>query len=224
MSQRPLILLIEDEPAIADTLVYALETEGFATHWAATGQAGLDAWRELDPALIVLDVGLPDMNGFDLCRSVRAQADVPIVFLSARGHEIDRVVGLEIGGDDYVVKPFSPRELVARVRARLRRPQAAGSGDAPRFEIDEAAQRIRCDGRELDLSRYEYRLFAILLRSPRRVYSREQLMQLAWDEPESVFDRTVDAHVKTLRAKIRAVAPKADPIRTRRGLGYVYEP
>jgi len=224
---KPLILVIEDEPAIADTVVYALETEGFATHWCTTGGDAWEAFRNRPPpAAIILDVGLPDVSGFDLCRRIRTESEVPIIFLTARSDEIDRVVGLELGGDDYVVKPFSPRELSARVRARLRRhtPTAisAGEGD-PGFAIDEAGVRILYQGHDLELSRYEYRLFRILLRHPGRVYSRGQLMEQAWDEPERSFDRTVDTHIKTLRAKIRDKAPKLDPIRTHRGIGYAYQ-
>jgi len=224
---RRSVLLIEDEPAIADTVVYALETEGFATRWYGDGRSGMAAFREQPPDLVILDVGLPDINGFDLCRQIRAESDLPIIFLTARSDEIDRVVGLELGGDDYVVKPFSPRELSARVRARLRRhppaspePLAADAG----FSVDEAGLRILCNGRDLELSRYEYRLFLVLLRHPGRAYSREQLMQQAWDEPERSYDRTVDTHIKTLRAKIRDKGCGADPIRTHRGIGYSYSP
>ena len=220
---KPLILVVEDEPAIADTILYALETEGFATRWCATGGDAWEAVRAEAPAAMVLDVGLPDVNGFDLCRRIRALSEVPILFLTARGDEIDRVLGLELGGDDYMVKPFSPRELSARVRARLRRRKPAGAIAEPGFVVDEAGARILCQGRDLELSRYEYRLFRVLLRHPGRIYSREQLMEQAWDEPERSFDRTVDTHIKTLRAKIRAKAPGRDPIRTLRGLGYAYQ-
>lgn len=216
----PVILLIEDEPAIADTLLYALRSEGYAPHWAATAAAGIDAFRQLRPALVILDVGLPDASGFDVCRTLRAEADTPVIFLSAHSSEIDRVVGLEIGGDDYVVKPFSPRELTARVRARLRRQAVNAAGaEAPAFRVDESAHRIICCGRVLDLTRYEYRLLALLLCHPGRVYNREQLLAHVWEDPTGVFDRTVDTHIKTLRRKIHdAGAP--DPIRTVRGVGY----
>ncbi len=224
-TDHPLILLIEDEAPIADTVAYALGTEGFRTDWHQTGGAGLSAFRATAPALVILDIGLPDMNGFDVCRKIREQADTPVIFLTARSGEVDCVVGLEIGGDDYVVKPFSPRELAARVRARLRhrRPEAGPAPD-DRFEIDDDGQCIRLGNQDLGLTRYEFRLLRQLLRHPQRVYSRDQLLELVWEEPDQSYDRTVDTHVKTLRRKIRSVSPGLDPIRTHRGLGYSYCP
>lgn len=222
----PSILVIEDEPAIADTITYALQTEGFAPRWCATAGAGLAALREQSPALLVLDVGLPDANGFELCKQLRAAGhDFPVIFLTARSSEIDRIVGLEIGGDDYLVKPFSPRELTARVKVILRRVRPAPIVAAPIAPAglvhDELRQRITLDARPLDLTRIEYRLLRTFLAQPGRVFNREQLLAAAWDEPEASFDRTVDAHVKTLRAKLRAAAPAHDdPIQTHRGLGY----
>lgn len=173
--------------------------------------------------LVILDVGLPDVNGFDLCRQIRGVSSVPIIFVTARKDEIDRVVGLEIGADDYVVKPFSPRELSARVKAILRRTgQQAGCAlvPVPVFAVDDERCEIRYHGTPLALSRYEFRLLRILANKPGRVYSREQLMEHAWEEPEAALDRTVDAHIKMLRGKLRAVRPGEDPIRTHRGMGY----
>jgi two-component system catabolic regulation response regulator CreB len=245
MKQR--ILIVEDEPAIADNIVYALETEGFQCRWCATGGEGLRALEEgFD--LAVLDVGLPDIGGFDLCREIRKRFELPILFLTARAGEIDRVVGLEIGADDYVVKPFSPRELAARIKAILRRtstpagkpganvsapasppspapPSAPAAADAKPaasfpFRHDEERRVIAYFGSPLELSRYEYRLLAVLMEKPGRVWSREQLMGKAWDSPESSLDRTVDAHIKGLRAKLREIRPDVDPIRTHRGMGY----
>ncbi len=234
----PSILIIEDEPAIADTLLYALATEGFSPRWCATATEGLAALRAQPFALLVLDVGLPDANGFELCKQLRASGhDLPIVFLTSRSSEIDRIVGLEIGGDDYLVKPFSPRELTARIKVILRRvappspAPAAPAPSAPRLPIpapcapapfvhDELRCRIAYRGRPLDLTRIEYRLLKTFLGQPGRVFTREQLLSSAWDEPEASLDRTVDAHVKTLRAKLRAAAPDEDPIVTHRGLGY----
>jgi two-component system catabolic regulation response regulator CreB len=172
---------------------------------------------------VILDVGLPDANGFDLCRQIRASTTIPVLFLTARSAEVDRVVGLELGADDYVVKPFSPRELTARVRAILRRSSATASAAAatdPRFAVDEDRLRIRYLGALLDLSRYEYRLLKTLISQPGRVFTREQLLQLLWEHPEHRLDRTVDTHIKTLRAKLAAVDPVAAPIRTHRGIGY----
>lgn len=239
---KPHILIIEDEPAIADTLLYALATEGFSPRWCATADDGLAALASQAFALLILDVGLPDANGFELCKQLRASGhDLPIMFLTSRASEIDRIVGLEIGGDDYLVKPFSPRELTARVKVILRRispalnaaptpPPAVSAPPLPAatptratspFHLDELRRRIAYRGRALDLTRIEYRLLKTLLDQPGRVFSREQLLNSAWDEPEASLDRTVDAHVKTLRAKLRAVAPDdEDPIVTHRGLGY----
>ena len=227
LPSRPRILVIEDEAAIADTIVYALRTEGFEPVWKTSGQEGLAVAASGDVALVVLDVGLPDQSGFDVCRELQRRRPVPVIFLTARGAEVDRVVGLELGADDYLAKPFSPRELTARIRAVLRRSQATGAAPAaaaaPRtgaWEHDEARCRVSFRGVALDLTRNEYRLLGALLAAPGRVFSREQLLAAAWDDPGAALDRTVDAHVKTVRAKLRAVAPEEDPIATHRGLGY----
>jgi two-component system, OmpR family, catabolic regulation response regulator CreB len=244
---RPAILVVEDEPAIADTINYALRTEGFAPEWHTTAGAARAALSAKTFVLAVLDVGLPDGSGFDLCREMRARDALPVIFLTARSDEIDRVVGLEIGADDYIVKPFSPRELTARVRAVLRRTQAglaqaqvapattAAAGTSPQpsaasanagaaargpFAVDEARCEVAYHATALVLTRREYRLLLALLEQPGRVFTRDQLLNRAWDEPEASLDRTVDAHVKTLRAKLRAAHADSDPIRTHRGFGY----
>lgn len=222
---RQRILVVEDEPAIADTIVYALSSDGFEPHWCATGGAALDAARGGDFALAVLDVGLPDVNGLELFKQLQRDGGLPAIFLTARSTEIDRVVGLELGADDYIAKPFSPRELVARVRTVLRRvqrsvPVAETPAPSGGFDIDDERKTIRLHGLALDLSRTEYRLLKVLIERPGRVFSRDELMERAWDDPASAFDRTVDAHVKTLRAKLREAAPEDDPIVTHRGLGY----
>ncbi|QYM79440.1 two-component system response regulator CreB [Horticoccus luteus] len=224
----PRVLIIEDEPAIADTLIYALKTDGFVPHWRATGAAGLSALAGEAFALVILDVGLPDGSGFDLCRQIRRQSDVPVLFLTARHAEVDRVVGLELGADDYVTKPFSPREVTARVKAILRRgrrdePAEAGASaevGGEEFAVDAARCEVRYHGVRLELTRYEYRLLCALLARPGHVLARGQLMEQAWEDPGASLERTVDAHVKSLRAKLRAVTPDADPIVTHRGLGY----
>jgi two-component system, OmpR family, catabolic regulation response regulator CreB len=221
-SARPTVLVVEDEQSIADTIVYALKTEGFEPVWKTTGGEALAILRQQSVALVVLDVGLPDMSGFDVCREMQKLGAPPVIFLTARSGEVDRIVGLELGADDYLAKPFSPRELTARIRAILRR--ANGKGPAPGaasslWEHDEARCRISYRGRALELTRNEYRLAALLV-SPGRVFNRDQLMAAAWDDPGAATDRTVDAHVKQLRAKLREAAPEADPIVTHRGLGY----
>jgi len=223
------ILIIEDEPAIADTITYALSTDGFETVWCASGQAALAALGQSAFALAIVDVGLPDVNGFDLFREITRQTPLPVIFLTARAAEIDRVVGLELGADDYVAKPFSPRELCARVRTVLRRAARSEAGGAagtvptpgvPTLLVDDVRKCIRYRGTPLELSRTEYRLLKVLIDHPGRVFSREELMANAWEHPEVSLDRTVDAHIKQLRAKLRAVAPDDDPIQTHRGLGY----
>ena len=229
----PRVLLVEDEPAIADTLIYALETECFEVVHMLTGGAALAAFRSQPFDLLVLDIGLPDMTGLDVCRELRQSSAVPVLFLTARNAEMDRILGLELGGDDYVTKPFSPHEIVARVRAILRRSKlpepktatnpAIRTGLSPGvFHHDPAAMRIHCHGATLDLTAHEYKLLLVLLEKPGRVFTRDQLLDQAWQDPGAVTDRTIDAHIKSIRAKLRAVQAGAeDLIQTRRGLGYL---
>jgi two-component system catabolic regulation response regulator CreB len=222
------ILIVEDELAIADSIAYALRTDGFAPVHVSLGEQALAAMRapaDAAPELVVLDVGLPDMNGFEVCRQLRQFSNVPVIFLTARSDEIDRIVGLEIGADDYVTKPFSPRELVARIRVVLRRlapPPPARV--AARFELREQEARMLYCGQALDLTRYEYLLLKALTEHPGHVLSRAQLMDRVWADAPDTLDRTVDAHVKSLRAKLRSIDPNADPIQTHRGLGYSVAP
>jgi two-component system catabolic regulation response regulator CreB len=227
MSQH--ILLVEDEVAIADNLAYALATDGFTPKHVSLGQAALDLLQAPDHAisLVVLDVGLPDINGFEVCRRLRQTSNLPVIFLTARSDEVDRIVGLEIGADDYVTKPFSPRELVARVRAVLRRqiaPDNRGSSDnkevPERFELREEEARILYYGHLLILTRYEYLLLKTLIERPGQLFSRAQLMDKVWTHAANTMDRTVDTHVKSLRAKLKAINDKDDPIETHRGMGY----
>lgn len=246
MSNPPKILIVEDEAGIADTIQYVLESDGFTPVWCSTAEEALKQFQNEHPALAILDVGLPDMHGFELFRQLQklpGGTQVPMLFLTARSDEIDRVAGLELGADDYIAKPFSPRELVARVRGILRRleknGQATSTSSTPQqnttsattatnafansrlpFELDEQRMQIRYCGEPLELSRYEYRLLRLLVQRPGRVFSREELLQLVWDEGNESFDRTVDAHIKTLRSKLRAVYPDVETIRTIRGIGY----
>jgi two-component system catabolic regulation response regulator CreB len=224
---RKRILLLEDEQAIADTLLYALQSEAFEVVHVRLAADALEAFRSRSPDLAILDVGVPDGSGFDVCRAIRKTSEMPIVFLTARHEEIDRVLGLELGADDYVVKPFSPREVCARVRAILRRSGAGAAVPAPspeplgpQLRLDEAAQRITCGGEFLPLTRYEFQLLATLLRRPERIFSRVELMDLVWGGALDTSDRTVDAHVKLLRAKLRARGVEAELIQTHRNMGY----
>lgn len=214
------ILLAEDDAAIAETVLYALRAEGHAAEHVLLGGQVLPRLARGGIDLVILDVGLPDRSGFDVCRDLRMRSAVPVIFLTARSDEIDRVLGLELGADDYMAKPFSPRELVARVRARLRRHDGGQARQCGRFEIDSEARRIRYAGHALDLTRYEHALLAELLRRPGAILSRAQLLDRVWADALESGERTVDTHVKTLRAKLRQLDPACDPIRTHRGLGY----
>ena len=218
----PHILIVEDEAAIADTLIFALQGEGFTTTWLTLGQAALEHQRLTPADLIILDIGLPDITGFETCKQLRRFSEVPVMFLSARDGEIDRVVGLEIGADDYVVKPFSPREVTARVRAILKR---IGPGAAPAvFQVDLERMQIAYRGQPLSLTRHEFRLLQSLLEQPERVFSREQLLDAVGVPADAGYERNIDSHIKSLRSKLRRVAAQAEPIQTHRGLGYSYSP
>jgi two-component system, OmpR family, catabolic regulation response regulator CreB len=234
------ILIVDDEAAIATTLAFALEAEGFATVHVLLAQEGLRIVRTEHVDLAILDVGLPDMSGFELCKLLRKESTIPVLFLTARTDEIDRVVGLEIGGDDYVSKPFSLREVVARVKVILKRvrpegslaassvaqnsapnePSATNGADARWFDIDPDKARIRFLSQPLDLTKSEYLILKGLLRTPERVYSRADIMDFVSSSPASSLERTVDAHVKSIRNKLRAISAEHEPIETHRGLGY----
>ncbi len=221
----PHILIVEDEAAIADTLVYALQADGHSTEWVTLGSAALDQQRQRPADLIILDIGLPDISGFETCRQLRRFSEVPVMFLSARDGEIDRVVGLEIGADDYVVKPFSPREVAARVRAILKRMAPPRDvPQAPLLQVDTLRMQITYRGQPLALTRHEFRLLQCLLEQPRRVFSREQLLDALGVASDVGYERTIDSHIKSLRAKLRQVASDAEPIQTHRGLGYSFSP
>jgi two-component system catabolic regulation response regulator CreB len=216
------VLIIEDEPAIAETLIYAFKEAGIATTHKLLGSDALIQIKQQPFDFVILDVGLPDVTGFDVCKLIRAESNIPILFLTARNHEIDRIVGLEIGADDYVTKPFSPREVVARVKAILRRSELKRNINHKDelFNVDELANRIQYRGQLLDLTRYEFLLLKTLIQQPQRVFSRNQLMDIVWINAENTLERTVDAHIKTLRAKLRAVDTQTEAIITHRGMGY----
>lgn len=222
----PHILIVEDEAAIADTLIFALQGEGFTTTWLSLGAAALEHQRLTPADLIILDIGLPDISGFETCKQLRRFSEVPVLFLSARDAEIDRVVGLEIGADDYVVKPFSPREVAARVRAILKRmaPRAPVDAWSGMFRIDPERVQISYRGQPLSLTRHEYRLLQCLLEQPERVFSREQLLDALGVAADAGYERSIDGHIKSVRAKLRLVRAEAEPIQTHRGLGYSYSP
>jgi two-component system, OmpR family, catabolic regulation response regulator CreB len=219
---KPLVLIVEDEPAIRDNIQFALESEGLDTLQLGEGGGAAELLATRDIQLVVLDVGLPDVSGFDLLKQIRRDHKVPVIMLTARSDELDRVLGLEIGADDYVVKPFSPRELSARVKAVLRRTQAAQApaADSGRLALDSLKRQVSYAGVQLVLSKYEYEILKTLIEHPGRVFSREQLMNRIWEDPAQSLDRTVDVHIKNLRAKLRGVRPDIDAIVTHRGSGY----
>ena len=216
--------MVEDDPRISEVLDYALKAEGYEVETTNRGRAAVDLCRSTPPAVVVLDIGLPDLDGFEVCRMVRKFSDVPIVFLTSRSDEINRVVGLEIGGDDYVVKPFSTRELLARIKAIRRRGPASPGAGAPKaqllrygpIEVDEEKFQVRFRKREIRLTAQEFRLLQLLVQSPGRVFTREQVLNRAWGEGAFVADRTIDVHIKTLRKKFEGY----DFIETVRGIGY----
>jgi len=214
------IAIVEDEPELASLVADYVRTAGFNPVVFGDGAVALAAIRAQVPALVVLDLMLPGLDGLSLCREVRAFSGVPIVMVTARVEEIDRLLGLELGADDYLCKPFSPRELVARIKAILRR---SGASIGP-LAIDAGARRAAVHGQPLDLTPTEFDLLAALVRRPGQVLSRAQLLAAAHQDKLEVTDRAVDSHIKNLRRKIELAAPGLEPIRSIYGLGYRFDP
>ena len=243
------ILCVEDDAAILMPLRYALEREDWQVVWANTGLQAIEFVQQQDFDFIILDVGLPDLNGFEVCKQIRNIKHTPLLFLTARDDEIDRIVGLEIGADDYCAKPFSSREIVSRIKAIWRRmalqqhaleqqlcthapplqsplqvaatqTDAAQQATPPIWQQFEDALQILYFGVALQLTRYEYRLLKLFLDHPEQVFSRQQLMDHIWEHPEHSLERTVDTHIKSLRQKLKQVAAEPEPIVTHRGFGY----
>ncbi len=231
-TQKPRILIVEDEKEIADTLIYALSSEGFEPTWLSRSQPALKELAEKSYDFGIFDIGLPDGNGFELLKKLRASgSDIPVLFLTARNEEIDRIVGLEIGADDYVVKPFSPREVVARVKVILKRvattsasisapTEQTSEGIKPIFEHRPEQRTIFYQHIALDLTRAEYALLAYLMEQPGRVFSRRQLIEAIWSNNHPSDDRAIDTHIKTLRSKLKTQNPHQEFITTHRGFGY----
>ena len=223
----PRILVVDDDSHIRDVICFALEKAGMATTVARDGLQALDAFRQGRTDLVVLDIGMPEMDGLEVCRQIRKSSEVPILFLSARDDEIDRILGLEIGGDDYVTKPFSPRELVARVNVILRRarPGSAAAGDVPQalaygaLTLDQAAHAARFDGRELSLTAIEFAILRVLMARPRQVFSRDRILDHAYGGAIHVSDRTIDSHIRNIRSKI-GKAGGENAIETVHGVGF----
>lgn len=226
----PSVLIVEDESSIAETLLFVLRQEGFVTHWESLATQGLEYIKQHTVDLVIMDVGLPDITGFEACKQLRHFSDVPLIFLTARGEELDRVVGLEIGADDYVVKPFSPREVAARVKVILKRRtisndvSLSGETKSKEFDLDIERKQIRFCGKPLVLTKLEYQLLEYLLQRPERVLSREQLLEAVGIANDANYDRSIDTHIKTLRSKLRKINEELDPIKTQRGFGYFYQP
>ncbi|MFB2537848.1 MULTISPECIES: two-component system response regulator CreB [unclassified Acinetobacter] len=232
------ILCVEDEMAILLPLRYALEREGWTVKAVGLGQDALELCQQQHFDFIILDIGLPDINGFDVCRQLRQFCQTPLLFLTARDDEIDRIVGLEIGADDYCTKPFSAREIVSRIKVIWRRMQPLDMPNSPQsltvnnqtiannqnndttWQVFPQKLQILYQGKTLNLTRYEYGLLSILIQSPEQVFSRTQLMDAVWEYPEHSLERTVDTHIKSLRQKLKHIDPEQDWIITHRGVGY----
>ena len=217
------ILVVEDEPQLAQLLADYLKQSGFTTLCVGDGESALQEIRSGPPALVLLDLMLPGKDGMSVCREVRAFSDVPIIMVTARVEEIDRLLGLELGADDYICKPFSPREVVARVKAVLRR--ADGGADVLRrdLEMDAARFRARFRGRALDLTAVEFQLLRLLASEPGRIFTRSQIMGTIYTDHRVVSDRTIDSHVKKLRRKIAVASPDEELIHSVYGVGYKFE-
>jgi DNA-binding response OmpR family regulator len=225
---RPTILLVEDERSIAEPFAAALAREGFEPVLAATARAAMEQFHRHDPHLVLLDIALPDGDGREVCRALRRESAVPIIMLTARGTETDRIVGLELGADDYVVKPFSSAEVIARIRAVLRRSGRDAAAPDPPVEVDglrldPGARSVTLDGEPLELSRKEFDLLARLMRDAGRVVTREDLMSDVWDENWFGSTKTLDVHIGFLRRKLDDDAAAPRFLHTVRGVGFRFE-
>ena len=234
MHNKKQILCVEDDAAILMPLRYALEREDWVVSWANTGTQAIAMVEQQTFDFIILDVGLPDINGFEVCKKIRHFNQTPLLFLTARDDEIDRIVGLEIGADDYCTKPFSSREIVSRIKAIWRRMEIQNqlqqqnkttlvdvkATTSKTWQCQDESIQIQYLGTALQLTRYEYRLLKLLIDHPEQVFSRQQLMDHIWEHPEHSLERTVDTHIKGLRQKLRYISTEHDPIITHRGFGY----
>jgi two-component system, OmpR family, response regulator BaeR len=223
-SQAPPVLIVEDDTWIADMLANYLHSRDWRTHICTTGPSGVEEARRLGPSVVLLDLNLPGIDGMEVCRRIRGFSSVPIIMITARVDEIDRLIGLEAGADDYVCKPFSPREVAARVKAQWRR--ASGQFEnAPiaGYELNEAAQRILFNGQALDLTASEYRLFRAFLKNPGVLLSRERLLDATHQALRDTSDRTIDSHIRNLRRKLKDVNPEGSGIVAVYGAGYRFE-
>lgn len=217
------ILIVEDEPKLAALLGDYLKASGHETAWIANGLDVIPAIRAREPDLVLLDLMLPGRDGLDICRELRSFSELPVIMMTARVEEIDRLLGLELGADDYICKPYSPREVVARCKAVLRRNRRSTMPERQALQIDENGWKVSYHGIELDLTPVEFRLLRTLSAAPGRVFSREQLLDGLYDDHRIVTDRTVDSHIKNLRRKLEQIAPEEPLIRSIYGVGYKFE-
>jgi two-component system response regulator BaeR len=220
---KDIILIVEDEQKLAQLLADYLKAAGYATHRIAEGAPVVDWVRANAPALILLDLMLPGRDGLDICREIRGFSAVPIIMTTARVEEIDRLLGLELGADDYVCKPYSPREVVARVKAVLRRTAVTPEHRPGLLDLDEASLRARANGGEVELTAVEFALLKTLYAAPGRIFSRDRLMDRIYRDHRIVSDRTIDSHVKKLRRKLAALVPERELVHSVYGVGYRYE-
>jgi len=222
MAER--ILIVEDEEKLAGLLRDYLAQEGYEAHVLHRGDEVEDWVRSHPTDLVLLDLMLPGKSGLEVCKALRATADVSIIMVTARVDEVDRLLGLELGADDYVCKPYSPREVVARVKAVLRRAKRAGAPEDASLRLDDAAFKATLGGRDLGLTAIEYQLLKVLSAHPGRIYTRDQLIDAMYRDERVVSDRTVDSHIKKIRRKIAALEPERELIHSLYGVGYKYEP
>lgn len=218
------ILIVEDEQRLAELHRDYLQQVGYETEWLDDGLKVIPAVKAEPPALILLDLMLPGKDGLEICKEIRRFSEVPIIMVTARVEEIDRLLGLELGADDYICKPFSPREVVARVKTVLRRSSGMVMPREQLLQLDEKRYLAHLQGQDLNLTAVEFKLLNILFQAPGRIFSRDQLMDRLYDDQRIICDRTIDSHVKKLRKKIAAISAEADLIQSIYGAGYKYEP
>jgi len=219
------VLIVEDEKKLANILIEYLNKDGFQTKHISTGSQVIPWVRKHDPNLILLDLMLPEMNGKEICQEIRTFSSLPIIMVTAMVEEIDRLIGLELGADDYICKPFSPKEVTARVKAVLRRsdPDYIKNSQSKGFQVNPDQYSITLAGQKLDLTPVEFRLLSMFIDYPNRVYNRDQILNKVFDDGRIVLDRTVDTHIKNLRQKLKAINPESDYIRSIYGIGYSFE-
>ena len=219
------VLIVEDEKKLANILIEYLQKDGFQTKHIAIGSEVIPWVKGHNPDLILLDLMLPEMNGKQICQEIRTFSSLPIIMVTAMVEEIDRLIGLELGADDYICKPFSPKEVTARVKAVLRRsdPDYIKNSTSKGFQVNPDQYSITLAGQKLDLTPVEFRLLSMFIEYPNRVYNRDQILNKVFDDGRIVLDRTVDTHIKNLRQKLKALNPESDYIRSIYGIGYSFE-